>query len=228
MADVQILAPSVETAPADLVLPASAEITPRSVRALFDGTSAATPFLPTLVLVSDAGHEAWRIPTAVPVAAGGTAEVSWAPFLDGRPPGLPLWQDILGTLSLNYGAYDSQFSYAYAMVQAAGPLYTVLVWLRLELAADYSPNATPFQIIGLPPPSFDVSADDAAVTAPILLGISDTVGSSDLSGSYPAFVDATGNIQPQEHADPVVCADNYRLAAVIFAGFGVYPYDPQA
>ena len=41
-------------------------------------------------------------------------------------------------------------------------------------------------------------------------------------------MDAKGNIQPQEHADPVVCADNYRLAAVIFAGFGVYPYDPQA
>ena len=127
MADLQILATGVAAAPSDVVIPDSAEIQPKSVRATFDGSGAGGAFLPTLVLVSDAGHEAWRIPTAVPVEAGGSAEVTWAPFLDGRPPGLPFWTDILADLSLNYGTIKTDVgnSYAYTTVQADAAWATV-------------------------------------------------------------------------------------------------------
>ena len=226
MADLQILATGVEAAPSDVVIPDSAEIQPKSVRATFDGSGATSPFLPTLVLVSDAGHEAWRVPTAIPVAAGDSAEVSWAPFLDGRPPGLPYWTNIFSQLSLNYGAFDNSQSYAFAMVQATAPSATVLVWLRLVLAGDYSPSSVPFQVLGLPPAWVEQRTADQSVTAVMAYGVSEPVGASDTSAPHPAFLDATGIIENGETGDPVVCADNYKLGAVIFSGFGVYPYDP--
>ena len=226
MADLQILATGVSAAPADVVIADSAEIQPKSVRATFDGSGATSPFLPTLVLVSDAGHEAWRVPTAVPVAAGDSAEVSWAPFLDGRPPGLPYWTNILSQLSLNYGALNNSDSFAFSMVQATAPAATVLVWLRLVLASDYSPNNVPFQVLGLPPAWIVISSTDTSVTAVLASGISDPVGASDVSTPHPAYIDATGIIETAQTGDPVVCADNYKLDAVIFSGFGVYPYDP--
>ena len=230
MADLQILATGVEAAPSDVVIPDSAEIQPKSVRATFNGSGAGSAFLPTLVLVSDAGHEAWRIPTAVPVEAGGSAEVTWAPFLDGRPPGLPVWTDILPTLSLNYDAINgtASGSFARAMVQAAAPGYTVLLWLRIVVTNLGGPSATPYQILGLPPCDTLVSGDDKRVTATLAQGLSSPHPANDNSASRPAYVDAIGTIWPTESADPQVDATNYPDDTVIFSGFGVYPWNPSA
>lgn len=222
--DVQILGTGTKNAPLDYVIPAAAEIAPKAVRAHFDGSGAGGAFLPTLVILSDAGAEVARIPTAIPVAAGASAEVSWFPHVGGAP--LPPWTWILDGLSLNYGNLDHSLSYAWAMVQAPTPTLTVLVWLRIVLAGDYSPNAIPFQIVGLPPASISQSSADQRVTAPILVGISDPTGTSDLVPHYPAYVDAHGDIHPARNTDPLVNADNYKLGGVIFAGLGTYPWNP--
>lgn len=75
--DVQILPLGVEDAPAAFVLPASMEIIPKVIFAVFDGTAASGSFEPTLEIISDSGHAVARIPVATTVAAGGAAAVSW-------------------------------------------------------------------------------------------------------------------------------------------------------
>ena len=223
MADLQILATGVAAAPSDVVIPDSAEIQPKSVRATFDGSGAGGPFLPTLVLVSDAGHEAWRVPTAIPVAAGDSAEVSWAPFLDGRPPGLPFWTDILADLSLNYGTIKTDVgnSYAYTTVQADAAWATVLVWLRITLQDNGGPSAQVYQLVGLPPA---LQIPDLTPTQVTASGISNTSGTPEPDSDVPVFIDSQGFLHPQHAADGTICANNYPNFAVIFSGFGVYPY----
>lgn len=86
MADVDVLIrPPDHAAPLNYVVSNVAEIVPKSVRAVFDGTGAAGPFLPCLVFVSPQGHEIARCPVRDPVAAGADVEVTWAPFLDEGP-----------------------------------------------------------------------------------------------------------------------------------------------
>ena len=223
MADLQILATGVAAAPSDVVIPDSAEIQPKSVRASFDGSGAGGPFLPTLVLISDANHEAWRIPTDVPVQAGDSAEVSWAPFLDGRPPGLPYWTDILAGLSLNYGTIKTDVgnSYAYATVQALADFATVLVWLRITLSDNGGPSAQVYQLVGLPPA---LQIPDLTPTQVTASGISNTSGTSEPDSDVPVFIDSQGFLHPQRATDPTICANNYADFACIFSGFGVYPY----
>lgn len=63
--------------PADWTLPSSLEIQPKIAYAHFDGTSAATPYLPCLRLISDAGVVAAEAISPVQVAAGASADVSW-------------------------------------------------------------------------------------------------------------------------------------------------------
>ncbi len=81
MPDVQFHPLGTEDAPADWELPQSLEIIPKCIRAVFDGSAAASTFRPSLVIVSDSGREIGRFPVAVAdaVAAGGSAEVTWFP-----------------------------------------------------------------------------------------------------------------------------------------------------
>lgn len=81
MPDVPIVNRTTTAAPKDYTLPQSQEILLKAVRAEFDGTGAATSFLPALQLVSDAGDVMFTaVLTSTSVAAGGSASVSWFPL----------------------------------------------------------------------------------------------------------------------------------------------------
>ena len=88
MADVQYHPLGTLSAPADWPVPKSVELAPKSVFAHFDGTNAAGSYLPTLQIISDAGTVAAEIPVSSEVAAGDSADVTFAPFL--RASGVPL------------------------------------------------------------------------------------------------------------------------------------------
>ena len=70
MPDVVISPPAVESAPADYTIAGAQTFELLSVQATFDGTSAASPFLPALELVDPGGHVIARA-IADSVAAGG-------------------------------------------------------------------------------------------------------------------------------------------------------------
>jgi hypothetical protein len=75
--DVQIAIPNGE-APTTQTLTGTSSHVPKSVTASFDGTGAAGPFTPVLVIAGKEGRDVARIP-APAVAAGASAEVSWFP-----------------------------------------------------------------------------------------------------------------------------------------------------
>lgn len=79
--DQQILVAGTAPAPAKWVVPGNGQVTPRSVFAHFDGTSAAVPFFPALKVISDAGQTVGIFPTAASILAGGSGDVSWFPRL---------------------------------------------------------------------------------------------------------------------------------------------------
>src|SRR5882724_5060846 len=83
MADAQIQLPNVGALPKEWVVPGALSILLKCVQADFDGSGAAGAFLPTVEIVSDAGLLVGRAFTDASVAAGGSASVTFAPFLEG-------------------------------------------------------------------------------------------------------------------------------------------------
>lgn len=84
MADVQIQLPNVGALPKEWVVPGALSILLKCIQADFDGSGAAGAFLPTVEIVSDAGLLVGRAFTDASVAAGGSASVTFAPFLEGQ------------------------------------------------------------------------------------------------------------------------------------------------
>ncbi|HEX7070461.1 MAG TPA: hypothetical protein VF190_06635 [Rhodothermales bacterium] len=76
MADVQILVTGSADAPVTYTVPATAEIRPKVVHAVFDGTGASGSFQPVLEIVSDGGVVVGQSPGST-VTAGGSVEQSW-------------------------------------------------------------------------------------------------------------------------------------------------------
>lgn len=62
-------------------VPGSAEIEPLSAFAHYDGSGAASAFRPTLTFYSDGGLILARVFPSTTIPAGGTADVTFAPFL---------------------------------------------------------------------------------------------------------------------------------------------------
>jgi hypothetical protein len=83
VADTQILAGGVKTAPLAYVVPGLQEIIVKAGFATFDGTGAAGSFLPCFRLLSPANKVVGEYITDTAVAAGASAEVSWFPGLSG-------------------------------------------------------------------------------------------------------------------------------------------------
>lgn len=73
-------------APMDYTVPSGSVIIPDCITASFDGTAAAGTFQPELQLISQDGRIIARCPTAVIVAAGASADVTWFPGLGGVEP----------------------------------------------------------------------------------------------------------------------------------------------
>lgn len=80
--DVQILG-NAGDAPQTYTVSNAELIRPLAINATFDGTSAVSTFVPTVEIVSPGGIVIARVP-ADGVAAGGSAEVTFAPFLGSR------------------------------------------------------------------------------------------------------------------------------------------------
>src|SRR5438552_14211630 len=80
MADVQYQPLGTRAAPNDWVLPSSAAFTLKAARASFDGSAAASAWLPALEILSSAGTRVGLYPTPTSVAAGGSADVSFFPW----------------------------------------------------------------------------------------------------------------------------------------------------
>jgi hypothetical protein len=89
MPDTQIHPLGVEPAPADYPVPDTAELLLKSVRATFDGSGAAGPFVPLLRIISDAGSITDEIPQDVTVAAGASADATWFPHVAAAPQSAP-------------------------------------------------------------------------------------------------------------------------------------------
>jgi hypothetical protein len=89
MPQAQLVLSASQAAPLDYVVPAAQEIVPLAVNAAFDGTSAAVTWYPALELISDSGHVVSRTFPEQTVAAGGSAWVTFAPFLRGAAAAAP-------------------------------------------------------------------------------------------------------------------------------------------
>lgn len=78
-----------DASPKTYVIPSSLAFNPTAVTALFNGTAAASSYLACLSLYSSDGLLLARTFPSSPVLAGGSAEVTYAPFLGGdevQPP----------------------------------------------------------------------------------------------------------------------------------------------
>lgn len=76
--------------PVSYEVPNATEIIPKVVTAVFDGTGAAGSFVPTVEIVSDGGVVVARVPCQTTVAAGGSCECTFAPFLRASATAGPL------------------------------------------------------------------------------------------------------------------------------------------
>jgi hypothetical protein len=75
-------APGTHTAPFTYTVPGSGEVAPYTATATFDGTGSSGVFVPCLSMYSQDGVLLARLPLTVStIAQGGSAEVTWAPFL---------------------------------------------------------------------------------------------------------------------------------------------------
>lgn len=92
--------PAVTAAPADFTVPNAAEWQLIVVSATYDGTAAATPFLPAVQIIGPGGIvAATYVDPSVSVAAGGSAEVTFGPFLKARKGAAPAGgADLLNTI----------------------------------------------------------------------------------------------------------------------------------
>lgn len=75
--DQQVLVTGVASTPATFTIPGNGQIRPKSVFAHFDGSAAASAFLPVVKITSDGGELIAICPTTQSVAAGGSADVTW-------------------------------------------------------------------------------------------------------------------------------------------------------
>jgi hypothetical protein len=87
--DKQIHPIGTENAPADYVIPDSAELLLKSVHAHFDGTGAAGPFVPLVRIISDARSTTDEIPQDVTIAAGASADATWFPHVGAAATSTP-------------------------------------------------------------------------------------------------------------------------------------------
>ncbi len=81
MAETQVLGWGTQSAPASRQTQGTETFLVLAIDATFDGTGAAGSFIPAVQIISDAGEEVGTFPLDTAVAAGGSATVTFAPFL---------------------------------------------------------------------------------------------------------------------------------------------------
>ena len=85
--DRQVLVTGTAPAPAEFMVPGNGQIRPKAVFAHYDGTAAASAYLPVLKILSDGGELVAIAPAVGSVAAAGSADVSWFRGLGGSGGG---------------------------------------------------------------------------------------------------------------------------------------------
>jgi hypothetical protein len=83
VANVAIINPQVVAVPSDYKIPGAQELLPLSVRAVFDGTGAASAYFPLLQILDGAGNVLIDCVATVSVAAGVSADATWFPGVTG-------------------------------------------------------------------------------------------------------------------------------------------------
>ena len=83
VADVSILDQAVHAAPKQYKITGAQDIVLRSVTATFDGTSAASSWVPVVQIIDPSGFTAATYPLGSTLLVGATADVSWFPGLGG-------------------------------------------------------------------------------------------------------------------------------------------------
>lgn len=83
MADVKVNVPGTGSGHLDYPVPGGSEFLLRQAFASYDGAAAAAAWLPALQLIGPDGNVAGEYVTGSTVAAGGNADVTFAPFLKG-------------------------------------------------------------------------------------------------------------------------------------------------
>jgi hypothetical protein len=106
--DVQRLVAGVAPTPAHFTVPGNGQIQPKAIFAHFNGTNAAATFQPAVKVFSDGGELVGIYPTQIPVAAGGSADVSWFPNVNGIVPSNP------GTILQTYTGLSPAVDFSYS------------------------------------------------------------------------------------------------------------------
>jgi hypothetical protein len=156
VADVTIASLAVEAAPNAYTLPQAQEIILRSIRASFDGTSAAGTFVPVLQIFPPGGQVSFDYPVGLALAAGASADVSWFPKVGQGTPTPP--QTFVGARVYNTAVQNI------LNMTASVPVYNTVAidtigmanlaaddahltcqlggWYLLSSSLTYAPNAT--------------------------------------------------------------------------------------
>jgi len=122
--DQQVLVAGTAPAPAAFRVPGNGQIRPKAVRAVYDGSAAAT-FIPVLRIVSDGGVIVAEA-TAPVVAAGGSAAVTWFPGAELDEPGN--LNDIgVAVETVFYDTVNANVPLTMSTTLAAGTAYVVVV-----------------------------------------------------------------------------------------------------
>jgi len=87
--DISILDPSAAAAPKGYTIKGAQEVVIRNVTASFDGTSAASAWVPALQIVDPSGFVTGTYPLGTSLAAGASADVSWFPSVGGSTSSTP-------------------------------------------------------------------------------------------------------------------------------------------
>lgn len=83
MPDVSIHVPSTTAAPKPYTITGTQDLVIRGITATFDGTGAASTWIPAVQIIDPSGVVAGTYPYSQPLAAGASADVSWFPAIGG-------------------------------------------------------------------------------------------------------------------------------------------------
>ena len=84
MADISIQDPAVHPAPKSYTIAGAQEIILKGVSASFDGSGAASSWVPAVQIVDPSGHVVGTYPCGTALAAGASADVAWFPGVGGQ------------------------------------------------------------------------------------------------------------------------------------------------
>lgn len=97
MAEQQVTNLGTRAAPLTRVTKDSEELVLLNVKASFDGSAAASAFVPAVRILSDSGQEVGTYPADDQVSAGGSADATFAPFLRNRRGDIRFNRENVGT-----------------------------------------------------------------------------------------------------------------------------------